>query len=153
MPKIEGHLNAQGLKFAIVTARFNDLITYRLTEASVDCLVRHGANKDDITEVLVPGAFEISLAAEKLAASKKFDAIICNGCVIQGETPHFDQVVSSVTSGVTQVGLKYNLPVIFSVLTTNTVDQALNRAGVKSGNKGWDCAMAAIEMVNLLKQL
>jgi len=153
MPKIEGDLNASGLKFAIITARFNDLITSRLTEASIDCLIRHGADSKNITEVLVPGAFEISVVAEKLAASKKYDAIICNGCVIRGETPHFDQVVSSVTTGVTQAGLKHGLPVLYSILTTDTVEQAMNRAGVKAGNKGWDCAQAAIEMVNLLKKL
>lgn len=153
MKTIEGDLNAKGLKFAIVTARFNDLITYKLTEASIDCLLRHGASPEDITEVLVPGAFEISLAADKLAASGKYDAIICNGCVIKGDTPHFDMVVNSVTSGVTQVNLKYSLPVIFSVLTTNTVEEAMNRSGVKAGNKGWDCAQAAIEMANLTKAL
>ncbi|MCM8533215.1 MAG: 6,7-dimethyl-8-ribityllumazine synthase [Lentisphaeraceae bacterium] len=153
MAKIEGGLDAKGLKIAIVTARFNELITYKLTEASIDCLVRHGANTKDITEVLVPGAVEISLAAEKLAASGKYDAIVCNGCVIRGETPHFDQVVNSVTSGVTQLNLKYSLPVIYGVLTTDTVEQAMNRSGVKAGNKGWDCALAAIEMANLVKKL
>lgn len=153
MAKIEGGLNAKGLKIAIVTARFNELITYKLTEASIDCLVRHGASEKDITEVLVPGAVEISLAAEKLAASGKYDAIICNGCVIRGETPHFDQVVNSVTSGVTQINLKHSLPVIYGVLTTDTVEQAMNRSGVKAGNKGWDCALAAIEMANLIKKL
>ena len=109
MAKIEGGLDAKGLKIAIVTAWFNELITYKLTEASIDCLVRHGASEKSITEVLVPGAVEITLAAEKLAASGKYDAIICNGCVIRGETPHFDQVVNSVTSGVTQINLKYSL--------------------------------------------
>jgi 6,7-dimethyl-8-ribityllumazine synthase len=153
MNKIEADLNAKGLKFAIVTARFNELITFKLTAASIDCLLRHGAKSDDITEVLVPGAFEISLAADKLAASGKYDAIICNGCVIKGETPHFDMVVNSVTSGVTQTNLKYGLPVIFSVLTTNTVEEAMNRSGVKAGNKGWDCAQAAIEMANLQKMI
>ena len=153
MGKIEGQLNAKGIKVAIVTARFNEVITYKLTEASIDCLVRHGADRNDITEVLVPGAVEISLAADKLAASGKYDAVICNGCVIQGETPHFDQVVNSVTSGVTQTGLKYGLPVIYGVLTTETVEQAMNRSGIKAGNKGWDCAQTAIEMVDLLKKL
>ena len=153
MKKIEGNLNAAGLKFAIVTARFDELITYKLTEASVDCLIRHGAKESDITEVLVPGAFEITLAADKLAASGKYDAIICNGCVIKGDTPHFDMVVNSVTSGVTQLNLKHGLPVIFSVLTTNTVEEAMNRSGVKAGNKGWDCAQAAIEMANLTKNI
>ena len=150
---IEGHLDAKGLKVAIVTARFNELITYKLTEASKDCLLRHGAVEKNITEVLVPGAFEISLAADKLAASGKYDAVICNGCVIRGETPHFDQVVNSVTSGVTQTSLKHNLPVIYGILTCDTVEQAMNRSGVKAGNKGWDCALAAIEMANLMKQL
>ena len=153
MPKIQGQLNAQGMKFAIVTARFNELITSRLTGASIDCLQRHGADAENITEVLVPGAFEISVVADKLAASGKYDAIICNGCVIRGETPHFDVVVNSVTSGVTQVGIKHGLPVLCSVLTTDTVEQALNRSGIKAGNKGWDCAQAAIEMVSVLKQI
>ena len=153
MARIEGELDAKSLKIAIVTARFNELITYKLTEASIDCLKRHGALEKNITEVLVPGAVEISLAAEKLAASGKFDAIICNGCVIRGETPHFDQVVNSVTSGVTSINLKHGIPVIYGVLTTDTVEQAMNRSGVKAGNKGWDCALAAIEMANLLKKL
>ena len=131
---IEGHLDAKGLKVAIVTARFNELITFKLTEASKDCLLRHGAVEKNITEVLVPGAFEISLAADKLAESGKYDAIICNGCVIRGETPHFDQVVNSVTSGVTQTSLKHNLPVIYGVLTCDTVEQAMNRSGVKAGS-------------------
>ena len=153
MSVIEGQLNANGLKVAIITARFNELITLKLTEASKDCLLRHGIAPKDITEVYTPGAFEISLIADKLAASKKYDAIICNGCVIKGETPHFDQVVSSVTSGVTQTGLKHGLPVIYGILTCDTVEQAMHRAGVKAGNKGWDCAMAAIEMANLMKAL
>lgn len=153
MTKIVGKLDATDLKVAIITARFNDLITSRLTAASVDCLLRHGASENNISEVLVPGAVEISLAAEKLAASGKFHAIICNGCVIRGETPHFDQVVNSVTSGITQVNLKHGLPVIYGILTTDTVEQAMNRAGVKAGNKGWDAALAAIEMANLIPQL
>jgi 6,7-dimethyl-8-ribityllumazine synthase len=153
MNRIEGDLNAKGLKVAIITARFNELITYKLTAASVDCLIRHGASDKDITEVLVPGAFEISLVADKLAASGKYDVIICNGCVIRGETPHFDQVVSSVTSGVTQVNMKHGVPVIYGVLTTDNVEQAMNRSGVKAGNKGWDCAVAAIEMANILKKI
>lgn len=150
---IEGHLDAKGLKVAIVTARFNELITMKLTEASIDCLKRHGADENEITEVYVPGAFEISLAADKLAASGKYDAIICNGCVIKGETPHFDMVVNSVTSGVTQLNLKHGLPIIYGVLTCDTVEQAMNRSGVKAGNKGWDCAVAAIEMANLMKKI
>ncbi len=153
MATIEGNLDAKGLKVAIITARFNELITFKLTAASKDCLLRHGAAEKDITEVFVPGAFEVSLAADKLAATGKYDAIICNGCVIKGETPHFDMVVNSVTSGVTQTALKHSMPIIYGILTTNTVDQAMNRSGVKAGNKGWDCAEAAIEMANLMKKL
>ena len=151
--KVEGKLSAEGLKFAVITARFNELITTKLSEASVDCLIRHGAAAGDVTEVMVPGAFEIPVTADKLAASGKYDAVICNGAVIRGETPHFDQVVAGVTSGVGQVALKYSLPVVYGVLTTDTVEQALNRSGVKSGNKGWDAAVTAIEMANLLKSL
>jgi 6,7-dimethyl-8-ribityllumazine synthase len=150
---LEGHLNAKDLKIAIVTARFNEFITYKLTEASKDCLIRHGATPKSITEVLVPGAFEIALVADKLAATGKYDAIICNGCVIRGETPHFDQVVNSVTAGVANCSLKHSLPIVFGVLTCDNVEQAMNRAGVKAGNKGWDCAIVAIEMANLLKQI
>lgn len=153
MSKVEGLYTAEGLKVAIVTARFNEVITYKLTEGSVDCLLRHGAKKEDILEVLVPGAYEIPVVAKKLAASGKYDAIICNGAVIKGDTPHFDTVVNAVNSGVNQVGLEFGLPVIFGVLTTNTVDQAFDRAGIKAGNKGWEAALTAIETVNVLKQL
>ena len=151
--QVKGQLDGSKLKFAIITASFNEIVTRKLSDASIDCLLRHGVDKDDIIEYKVPGAFEISLVAQKLAEKQKFNAIICNGAVIRGETPHFDQVVNAVTSGVNQVGLKYNLPIIFGVLTTDTVEQALNRSGLKSGNKGWDCALVALEMANLMKSI
>lgn len=153
MSKIEGLYTAAGLKVAIVTARFNEVITYKLTEGSIDCLIRHGASKEDITEVLVPGAYEIPVVAQKLAASGKYDAIICNGAVIKGDTPHFETVVSAVNSGVAQVALQFGLPVIFGVLTTNTVDQAFDRAGIKAGNKGWEAGLTAIETAHVLRQI
>ena len=153
MPKIEGYLNAAGMKVAIITARFNETITYKLTEGSIDCLIRHGASAEDITEILVPGAFEIPVVADKLAASGKYDAIICNGAVIRGETPHFDMIVNSATSGIANLSTKYQMAVIYGILTTENIDQAFNRAGIKSGNKGWDHALVAIETVNVLKQL
>lgn len=153
MPKIEGNYCAAGLKVAIITARFNETITYKLTEGSIDCLVRHGASADDITEVLVPGAFEIIVVAEKLASSGKYDVIICNGAVIKGETPHFDVIVSTTGSSLASLNSKYGVPVVNGILTTNDIDQAFNRAGIKGGNKGWDHALGAIETANVLKQL
>ncbi|MBI5727974.1 MAG: 6,7-dimethyl-8-ribityllumazine synthase [Ignavibacteriales bacterium] len=153
MQVIEGKLSAQGCNFAIVAGRFNDFITQKLVEGAVDCLLRHGADDNNITLVKVPGAFEIPVVANKLAAAKKYDAIICTGAVIKGSTPHFDYVANEVSKGVAHVSLQHGLPVIFGVLTTDSLEQAIERAGTKSGNKGWDAAMAAIEMIQVLKAI
>ncbi|MDP2300840.1 MAG: 6,7-dimethyl-8-ribityllumazine synthase [Ignavibacteria bacterium] len=150
---IEGHLKADSLKIALVQSRFNDFITQKLVEGATDCLLRHGGNEENFTLVKVPGAFEIPLVAEKLAASKKYDAVICLGAVIRGATPHFEYVASEVTKGIAHVSLKYGTPVSFGILTTDSIEQAIERAGTKAGNKGWDAALSAIEMCNLLKNL
>lgn len=153
MSLIEGHLSAESLKIAIVQSRFNDFITQKLVEGATDCLIRHGGLEDNFTYVKVPGAFEIPLAAEKLASSKKYDAVICLGAVIRGATPHFEYVASEVTKGIAQVALKYGIPVTFGILTTDSIEQAIERAGTKAGNKGWDAALSAIEMANLIRNL
>ncbi|HOJ18017.1 MAG TPA: 6,7-dimethyl-8-ribityllumazine synthase [Ignavibacteriaceae bacterium] len=153
MKTIQGNLTAKGLSFAIVIGRFNELITSKLLEGAIDCLKRHDCGEDNITLVKVPGSFEIPLAAEKLASQKKFDAIICIGTVIRGGTPHFEYIAAEVSKGIATVSLKHSTPVIFGVLTTDTIEQAIERAGTKAGNKGWDAAMTAIEMANLLKAL
>jgi 6,7-dimethyl-8-ribityllumazine synthase len=150
---IEGHLSAEGKKFAIVSARFNEFITGKLVEGSLDCLKRHQANDQDIDVTWVPGAFEISLAAKKLAESKRYDAVICLGAVIRGSTPHFDFVCSEVAKGVSRISLDTGVPVIFGVITTDTIEQAIERAGTKAGNKGWDAGLSAIEMASLLSKL
>ena len=150
---IEGMLNASGKRFAIVASRFNELITRKLIDGAVDCLVRHNAAADAITIVWVPGSFEIPLAAQRLVRSKKFDAVICVGAVIRGSTPHFDYVAAEVSKGVAKVGLDGNVPVTFGVLTTDTIEQAVERAGTKAGNKGWDAAQTAIEMADLLTKM
>jgi len=149
---IEGVLNGSGKRFGIVASRFNDMITRKLIEGAMDCLLRHGVDQDAITIVWVPGSFEIPLAAQKMAASQKYDAIICLGAVIRGGTPHFDYVAAEVTKGIATVSLKQNLPVIMGVLTTDTIDQAIERAGTKAGNKGWDAALGAIEMTDLFSK-
>lgn len=151
MKVIEGKLTAQGLKFGIVTARFNEFITNKLVSGALDALTRHGAAEENITLAWVPGAYEIPLTAQKMAASGKFDAVICLGTVIRGGTPHFDYVAGEVAKGVAQVGLQTGVPTLFGVLTTENIEQAIERAGTKAGNKGFDAAMAAIEMANLLK--
>lgn len=151
--KIEGSLNASKLKVAIVCARFNEFITSKLLGAAVDCLNRHDINAQNVDEVWVPGAFEIPLAALALAESKKYDAVICLGAVIRGSTSHYDLVCNEAAKGVSQAALKTGVPVIFGVVTTDTIEQAIERAGTKAGNKGWDCAMAAIEMANLMPKL
>ena len=151
--KIEGTLNAQGLKVAIVTARFNDFITNKLLEGAVGCLQRHDVKDADVTEVWVPGAFELPLAAQTLAESRQFDAVICLGAVIRGATTHYDYVCNEAAKGIAQAGLKTGIPVIFGVVTTETIEQAIERAGTKAGNKGWDAAMAAIEMGTLMRRL
>jgi len=149
----EGKLLATGLKFGIVVGRFNEFIGSKLLGGAIDGLVRHGAEETDIEISWVPGAFEIPLVASKMAASKKFDAVICVGAVIRGSTPHFDYVSSEVSKGIAKVSLDTGLPVIFGVLTTDTIEQAIERAGTKSGNKGYEAAVTAIEMANLLKML
>ncbi|MBN1342698.1 MAG: 6,7-dimethyl-8-ribityllumazine synthase [Phycisphaerae bacterium] len=154
MPKqIVGELMAKGQRFALVASRFNEFITNKLVSAAIDTIVRHGGGPDDITEVWVPGSFEIPLTAKRLAASKRYDAVICLGCVIRGATPHFDYIAAEVSKGVAQVGLETGIPVIFGVLTTDSIEQAIERAGTKAGNKGADAAAAAIEMVNLLAKI
>ncbi len=150
---IEGKLTAKGKKFGVVISRFNDLISSQLLLGTQDCLVRHECKQDDITVAWVPGSFEIPLVAKKMANSKNYDAVICLGAVIRGGTPHFDYIASEVSKGVAQVGLEAGLPVIFGIITADTIEQALERAGTKAGNKGWDAALSAIEMVNLFGKL
>ncbi len=154
MPKvIQGDLTAKGLKFGIVVARFNDFITSRLLDGALDALQRHGAADGDIEVIRVPGSYEIPLAAKMLAESKKYNAIICLGAVIRGATPHFEYVSAEVSKGVAMVSMESRLPVIFGVLTTDTIEQAIERAGTKGGNKGWDAALSAIEMANVMRQI
>jgi len=147
----DGGYDGKGLKFAIVAGRFNDFITKPLVGGAVDALVRHGVSEDDISVMRVPGAFEIPLLAQKCAASGKFDAVITLGAVIRGSTPHFDYVCSEVSKGVAKVSLDTGIPVIFGVLTTDTIEQAVERAGTKAGNKGAEAGMSAIEMLNVIK--
>lgn len=154
MPKvIEGKLNAKGFKFGIVVSRFNDFICERLLSGSLDALLRNGAEEKDVEILKVPGAFEIPQVARKMALSKKYDAIICLGAVIRGATPHFDYIAAEVSKGVAMVGLEGEVPVAFGVLTTDNLEQAIERAGSKAGNKGWDAALSAIEMANLYREM
>jgi 6,7-dimethyl-8-ribityllumazine synthase len=153
MHTIEGKLDATGLKFGIVIARFNEFISGKLLSGCLDGLKRHGANEDDIDLVWSPGSFEIPVLAKKMAETKRYNAIICLGAVIRGATPHFDYVAAEVSKGVAHVGLEAGLPVIFGVLTTDNLEQAIERAGTKGGNKGFDAALAAIEMANLMKEI
>ncbi|MGK2907560.1 MAG: 6,7-dimethyl-8-ribityllumazine synthase [Desulfuromonadales bacterium] len=154
MPKIiEGKLDAKGLRVGLLVSRFNSFISDRLVEGAIDALLRHGAKDDDINLVRVPGAYEIPSAAKKMAASGRYDAIVCLGAVIRGATPHFDYVSAEVSKGVATVSLDSGIPVAFGVLTTDTIEQAIERAGSKAGNKGFDAAMAAVEMANLYKAL
>ncbi len=153
MKNIEGVLSAKGLKFGIIVGRFNNLITEKLLEGAIDCIKRHEGNEEDITVVRVPGSFEIPLAAKKLAKSNRYDAIICLGAVIRGATPHFDYVANEVTKGIALVSLETEIPISYGILTTDTIEQAIERAGTKMGNKGFDAALTAIEMANLLKQI
>jgi 6,7-dimethyl-8-ribityllumazine synthase len=152
MKTIEGKLISKGYKFAIIISRFNDLISKKLLDGAVDCLLRHEAN-ENITVIWVPGAFEIPLAAQKAAKTGKYHAIICLGALIRGATPHFEYISAEVTKGIAQVGLQTGLPVIYGILTTDTIDQAIERAGTKGGNKGFSAAAAAVEMVNLFKEI
>lgn len=150
---IEGALRAEGLRVAIVASRWNDLIVSRLVDGAQDALRRLGAHDNDLTLVRVPGSFEIPLAAKKLASGGQYDAIICVGAVIRGETPHFDYIAAEVTKGMAAASLDTGVPIAYGIITADTVEQAINRAGVKAGNKGFEAAMAAVEMANLLKEL
>jgi len=150
---LEAHLNAEGKKFALVVSRFNDFITDKLLSGALDALIRSGTKDNDIQIVKVPGAFEIPLVAKKMAAQKKVNAIICLGAVIRGATPHFDYVSAEVSKGIAQVSLESGVPIIFGVVTTDTIEQAIERAGTKAGNKGAEAAMSTIEMINLLRNL
>lgn len=149
----EGKLVSKGIKIGIVAGRFNEFITSKLLGGAVDALVRHDVNEDDIEVAWVPGAFEIPLIASKMAKSNKYDAIICLGAVIRGNTSHYDYVCSEVSKGVAHVSLNNDIPVMFGVVTTENIEQAIERAGTKAGNKGFDCAVGAIEMVNLIREI
>ena len=149
----EGQLIAKGKKFALVVSRFNDFITKRLLEAALDTLIRHGATTNEIEVVWVPGSFEIPSVASKIAKSKKYDAIICLGTVIRGSTPHFEYIASEVAKGIAQLSVTCGVPTIFGIVTADTLEQAIERAGTKEGNKGRDAAMSAIEMANLFKKI
>jgi len=149
----EGAINASGLKFAIVVGRFNDFITRRLLDGALDALKRHGADEDDIAVAWVPGSFEIPLVAQRMATSGAYDAVICLGAILRGATPHFEYVASEAAKGVAKVGLDTGVPTLFGVITADTLDQAVERAGTKSGNKGWAAAEWAIEMANLVRAL
>jgi len=153
MAKITGNLVGTGIKFGIVTARFNDFINDKLLSGAVDALVRHGAAEEDIDTVWVPGAFEIPLVAKKMAESGKYDAVICLGTVIRGSTTHYDYVCNEAAKGIGAVALQTGVPVMFGVLTTESIEQAIERAGTKAGNKGAECALGAVEMVNVLRAL
>ena len=154
MPRtMEGKISAEGFQFALIVSRFNDFISSKLLEGALDALKRHGAKDEQLTLVKVPGAFEIPLTARKFADSGKYDAVICLGAVIRGSTPHFDYVAAEVSKGIAMVALESKIPVTFGVLTTDNLEQAIERAGSKAGNKGWDAAMAAMEMANLFKDM
>lgn len=150
---VEGKIVAKGMKFGIVASRFNDFISGKLIDGALDALNRSGADAKDIDIIRVPGAFEIPLAAKKAAQSGRFDAVICLGAVIRGATPHFEYISAEVTKGIAMVGLETGIPVVYGVITTDTIEQAIERAGSKSGNKGWDAALSAIEMVDLFRKL
>ena len=150
---IEGKLDASGLKFAIVVARFNSFITERLLDGAMDGIVRHGGKAEDVDVVRVPGSWELPLTVAEVAKTKKYDAILCLGAVIRGDTPHFDYVAGEAAKGVGQVAMQTGVPIAFGVLTTNTVEQAVDRSGAKHGNKGFDAATTAIEMANVLRRL
>ncbi len=153
MNTITGKLISENIKIGIVAARFNEFITSKLLSGAIDGLVRHGVNDEDISVAWVPGAYEIPLIASKMAKSRKYDAIICLGAVIRGSTTHYDYVCNEVSKGIAQVSLASDIPVLFGVLTTENIEQAIERAGVKSGNKGFECAEGAIEMVNLIRNI
>jgi len=150
---IEGKLVSVECKIAIIVSRFNEFINNKLLDGAKDCLIRHEFDMNNVDIVWVPGSFEIPVTAQKLASSQKYEAIICLGTVIRGATPHFDYVSSEVSKGIASVSLKYNLPLIFGVLTTESIEQAVERAGTKIGNKGWDAALSALEMINLFRSI
>jgi len=150
---IEGKLDASGLKTAVIASRFNDFVTAKLIDGAVDCLLRHGSGEKDITVIRVPGSFELPLVAKKAASSGKYDAVICLGALIRGQTPHFDYISAEVTKGVAQVAMDTNVPVAFGVITADTLEQAVDRAGAKAGNKGFEAALGAVEMADLLRQI
>lgn len=151
--KFEGHLQAKDKRFALIVSRFNEFISNKLLEGALDCLQRHGAKDENISIYWVPGSFEIPLIAKKLALKKEIDAVICLGAVIRGSTPHFDYVASEVSKGIANVSLETNKPVIFGIITSDTLEQAIERAGTKSGNKGWDAALSSIEMSDLIRKI
>ena len=151
--EFEGHLSAEGFRFGIIVSRFNEFISGKLLSGALDTLRRHGAQDEQMEIYWVPGAFEIPLLAKKLAAGGRFDAVICLGAVIRGGTPHFEYVASEVAKGIAMVGLETQVPVMFGIITSDTIEQAIERAGTKAGNKGWDAALGAIEMVNLMKSI
>ncbi|MBR2980841.1 MAG: 6,7-dimethyl-8-ribityllumazine synthase [Odoribacter sp.] len=153
MKVMEGNLTSAGQKIGIVASRFNEFITGKLLGGAIDAFVRHGGNEEDITVAWVPGAFEIPLIAKKMVESGKYDSVVCLGAVIRGATPHFDMVANEATKGIATVGLQCGVPVIFGILTTDSIEQAVERAGTKAGNKGFEAVTSAIEMVNLIKQL
>lgn len=153
MKILEGKVVAEGIKIGIVAARFNEFIVSKLVSGAVDGLVRHNVKEDDITVAWVPGAFEIPLMAKKMAKSGKYDAVICLGAVIRGATSHYDYVCAEVSKGIASVSLETEMPVMFGILTTDTIEQAIERAGTKAGNKGYDCALGAIEMINLARKI
>ena len=153
MKKFEGELQAEGLKFAIIVSRFNDFITSKLLDGAVDALVRHGSSEKNIDVIKVPGAFELPLIAKIVAEKKSYDAVICLGTVIRGATPHFDYVAGEAAKGIATASMETGIPIAFGVITSDNIEQAVERAGSKSGNKGWDAAMVAIEMAQLIKKL
>ena len=153
MPTYEGHLVATGLKFAVVISRFNEFISTRLLDGAMDALKRHDMDMTSVDVAWVPGSFEIPLVAAKLAASGRYDAVICLGAVIRGSTPHFDYVAAEVSKGIARVSLDKGVPVVFGIITADTIEQAVERAGAKQGNKGWQAALSAVEMANLLKEI
>jgi 6,7-dimethyl-8-ribityllumazine synthase len=153
MNVVEGQLDARELRIGIVVARFNSFVTERLVEGATDCIVRHGGSSDAITLVRVPGSWEIPLAVQHLAASGQVDGIVALGAVIRGSTPHFDYVAAEVSKGIASIGLEQRIPITFGVLTTDSIEQAVERAGTKAGNKGWDAALGVIEMVSVTREL
>jgi 6,7-dimethyl-8-ribityllumazine synthase len=153
LKQFEGHLYAKGFRFGLVVSRFNEFISGKLLTGALDALKRHEAREEDIEVIWVPGAFEIPLIAKKMVKSGRYDAVVCLGAVIRGDTPHFDYISSEVTKGIAQVGLETEIPVMFGIITSDTLEQAIERAGTKAGNKGWDAALGAIEMVNLIKKI